>query len=472
MKARRALMAFRFPFPQTATKLFALSAAVLCLSPCPTPAEAYPRPIVGPVDAPPDPRPAPPHPMRQRSECVVSAVLEHSDFTSVPAGEAFDVRRLHEFADGSGVLVAVVDSGVAPNARLPLLRGGGDYVMGDKGGDGLEDCDHHGTLVAGVIAAQPSGDDGFTGVAPGAEVLSIRQHAQAYQFENPPREFDQSARAQASLDSLADAITHAANLGARVINVSVTACAPADAPPSTERLAAALSWAVLEKDALVVAAAGNAGSGRCKQNPHPPVSAMDEDGWDSVETISLPGVFDSLVLSVGGETLDGDPYANTMAGPWMQVAAPAMNIVSLDPSRSDGALVDAELVRGKITQLNGTSFAAAFVSGLAALIRQKYPELTAPQVSRRITATAHQVGDSTRPMMGYGQVDPVAALTAYVDVGAKVNPRVPSVRAPKAVAPAPVDEVPMRAGQLAIIACLFLLVVAGMVTYTKNGGKS
>ena len=68
--------------------------------------------------------------------------------------------------------VAVIDTGVWPSPRLPHLRGGGDYVMA---GDGLSDCDTHGSVVASIIGASPAEGDGLVGVAPEAEIISIRQ---------------------------------------------------------------------------------------------------------------------------------------------------------------------------------------------------------------------------------------------------------------------------------------------------------
>ncbi|NKS02623.1 S8 family serine peptidase [Rhodococcus hoagii] len=117
--------------------------------------------------------------MQQRSTCATSATLDRSDFERpAPANVAFEVEGLHQYATGKGVTVAVIDSGVSPNSRLPRLTGGGDYIATTNG---LEDCDHHGTLVAGIIAATPSDSDGFVGVAPDASILSIRQTSSAYE---------------------------------------------------------------------------------------------------------------------------------------------------------------------------------------------------------------------------------------------------------------------------------------------------
>src|SRR6202022_1394320 len=59
----------------------------------------------------------------------------------------------------------------------------------------------------------------------------------------------------------------------------------------------------------------------------------------------------------------------------------------------------------------GTSFSAAYVSGVVALVRAKFPNLTAHQVIRRITETAHNPPRGVDNAVGYGVIDPVAALT-------------------------------------------------------------
>ena len=82
---------------------------------------------------------------------------------------------MHALATGTGQTIAVIDTGVAPGDRFGArLRGGGDYLTG---GDGLDDCDGHGTAVAGLLAASPdpagtAGRDGVVGIAPGAQLVA------------------------------------------------------------------------------------------------------------------------------------------------------------------------------------------------------------------------------------------------------------------------------------------------------------
>ena len=479
-------------FAKNTFRLSLASAMVALGTMTAAPVLAIPEPSYDPVRdvAPPDATPAPALPMEQKYECVSSVLLDESNMKQVPANNVFQVRRLHDLAVGRGQTVAVIDSGVNPNPRLANLIGGGDYIMG---GDGLQDCDHHGTLIAGIIAARPSGFptdakewDAFVGVAPEAAILSIRQTSRAYEPSRPPRGYDALAKSASSIYSLAQGVRRAADMGATVINMSVTSCFPAGTPVDDSALAGALYYAAVEKDVVLVSSAGNVGDS-CKQNPGPSTATPgDVRGWETVENISLPSMWDQFVLSVGGTNLNGDPYVNTMGGPWVDVAAPAMNIVSLNPARnperedSRMEIVNAQIKEGQPIPINGTSFSAAYVSGLAALIREKYPNLTANQVISRITDTAHTPDSTeTENLIGYGVVDPVAALTATVSAGPKVAQGVPAqgVSAlPDAIKPDTLSrDVAVRTMGIAVVV-LFVLGIVGMaftsVKYHKKSSAS
>lgn len=361
------------------------------------------------TDRPPeDTDPRPPVPMEQKTVCATSAVIPDSQFHTIPASSVFRVDDLHRFATGRGQTVAVIDSGVTPNARLPRLVGAGDYVAG---GDGLSDCDHHGTLIAGIIGAQPAQNDTFIGVAPDASIVSLRQTSGAF---GPERSEDREVSGS-TLSSLAKAIVRAANHDATVINLSVTACVPANAAVDLSELRGALHYAAVERDAVVVSSAGNVDQ-TCEANLGPdPEDPLDPLGWDQATTVSLPSYIDQYVLSVGGSTLTGDIYENTMPGPWVDVSAPAVNIVSLDPVAGDrGGLINAEVTRDGTAPISGTSFASAYVSGLAALIRERYPHLSALQVRNRIINSAHLSAVGLNNHLGFGPVDPFQALTGDV----------------------------------------------------------
>ena len=72
--------------------------------------------------------------------------------------------------------------------------------------------------------------------------------------------------------------------------------------------------------------------------------------------------------------------------------------------------------------IGGTSFSAAYVSGLAALLKQRFPELTPGQIINRITATARHPGGGVDNYVGAGVIDPVAALTWEVPEGPTAIP--------------------------------------------------
>lgn len=435
------------------------------------PAAAVPQPDIDqiPLVTPEDSAPAPVVPMEQKSQCAISATLKDSNFSRpAPANVAFEVGALHEFATGEGITVAVIDSGVAPNVRLPRLQGIGDYITAE--GTGLEDCDHHGTLVAGIIAAEPSPSDGFVGVAPNASILSIRQTSGAY--EPVARGNEDPGLGSSTLSTLAKAIVRAANSGADVINLSVTACFPESSLVDTKDLAAALRYAVEVKDVVVVTSAGNSDSQSCESNAgYDPTNAADPRNWAGVGAVSMPSYYAPLVLSVGGTTLTGGPYVGTMAGPWVSVGAPAVDIVSLDPTKGDtGGLTNAVVDQNGPRPITGTSFASAYVAGLAALIREKYPDLKASQVMDRIINTAHAPGHGARGIVGAGVVDPIAALTFdSADIPVEMAPA--SRRDPRVGATAESNLTRNITVGSVIGACLLAVMVAVVRVAAKNPGR-
>lgn len=416
--------------------------------------------------APPDGPPGPDLPMRQRYACAASGQLAGSQFDSVPLDTVWSVRELHGISTGRGQTVAVIDSGVNRNDRLPRLLGGGDYI---GGGDGLSDCDHHGTLVAGIVAAQPRSGDGFVGLAPDASLISIRQTSGVFEVDSSKA--DESARSASTLTTLARAIVHAASMNATVINISVTSCVPVNRPVDLHALAGALYYAAVVKNAVVVTAAGNI-DGECAGNPGPdPAAPSDPHGWSSVTTLSLPSMFSDFVLSVGGTSLTGDPYVKTMPGPWVGAAAPAINVVSLDPSKMTGALVNAQITDKGPEAIAGTSFASAAVAGLAALVRQRFPELTSHQVIERIRRTAHGSSQAVSTLTGSGVVDPLAALTAPVDLSIPaVSPSVPSTAAIPGP-PAPPPDTLGRTVALTAMAVLAAAMFVVLVVSLARGGR-
>ncbi len=383
--------------------------------------------------------------------------------TIPPTQRTLDLERAWQFSKGAGQLVAVIDTGVVAHPRLPGLLPGGDYVA--NSGDGTEDCDAHGTLVAGLIAGTQVRGQGFAGVAPEARIMTIRQTSALYQAEGAGRDKgpDDMPDGYGKISALGSAVRRAADAGARVINISLVAC-PTSEPESREMgaLGAAVRYAAVEKDAVIVTSAGNTDT--CKaSNPGIDPLHPDADLWDRVVSYVTPAWWDDYVLSVGSVDAYGQPSKFTVPGPWVGVAAPGENIVSLDP-RSTGLTTAKVTAQGQVVAYSGTSFAAPYVSGVAALIRSRYPNMPAAQVIKRIQATAHAPGEGWNPYIGYGAVDPVAALTAQIPM--ELPPKRPAGATDRALpvpAPTPAPDHTARTVALIGTGIIALLLVLGFV---------
>ncbi len=523
-------------------QIFAIAAVVLLTGMCSaTPALAVEPPSVDPAMVPPDGAPGPEQPMRQSNVCARTITVAQPDVALPAPGFAMlNIGRAWQYSTGHGVAVAVIDTGVTPSPRLPVAPGG-DYIMG---GDGLEDCDAHGTVVASLIAAAPQGvpipppmpaapafpppavapvlpgppppgeavpeappppggeappppdtpppdplspaaddpapgqltdapanapgdpdpnapddpeipapppgaPDGVAGVAPHATVISIRQSSRAYEPQTPEPGDHEARRKAGTVATLARAIVHAADLGAKVINVSVTACVSAADPLDQREIGAAVWYAATQKDAVIVAAAGNEGEDGCAPNPaFDPLDTSDPRDWRHVKTVSSPSWFTDYVLSVGAVDNTGAPLSKSLPGPWVGITAPGVGIMGLSTTGGPVNAYPPIRLGEKNIPFWGTSFSAAYVSGVAALVRAKYPELSAHQVITRLLQTAHNPPRGVDNQVGYGLVDPVAALTFDVPAGDRTAPQAHTRTVMPPAPPAPPDH---RARTVALV---------------------
>jgi membrane-anchored mycosin MYCP len=316
----------------------------------------------------------------------------------------------------------------------------------------------------------PGAPDGVAGVAPHARIISIRQSSRAYEPAKPVGGDMEARKKAGTVASLASAIVHAANMGAKVINISVTACVSAADPLDQAAIGAAVWYAATVKDAVIVAAAGNEGEDECGQNPaFDPLDASDPRDWHQVKTISSPSWFADYVLSVGAVDNTGAPVGKSLSGPWVAAAAPGVGIMGLSPQTGGPVNAYPPIRPGeKNMPFWGTSFSAAYVSGVAALVRAKYPGLSAHQIINRILQTAHNPPRGVDNQVGYGVVDPVAALTFNVPAGDRLASGAQSRVIVPAAPPPPPDHRARTAALVFAGLVVAAVVIASLVARARR----
>lgn len=258
--------------------------------------------------------------------------------------------QAHALAKGDNVLVAVIDSGV--DASHPDLAGAVAQTY-----DALDTptAPHkHGTAIAGLVAAHGK----LMGSAPGARILAIRA-------------FDPAGKtAEGSTFGILKSLDWAAANGARVINMSFAG--PAD--PAIHRSLEAAH----KKGIVLIAAAGNAGA---KSPPLYPAA-------------------DPNVIAVTATDADDKLFEPSNRGSHIAVAAPGAQIMVAIPD-------------GGYEVSSGTSYAAAEVAGIVALMLERKGDLTPDQVRAILQSTAKDLGPKGRDIMfGAGLADAYGALMA------------------------------------------------------------
>ncbi|WP_329501025.1 S8 family serine peptidase [Kitasatospora herbaricolor] len=354
-----------------------------------------------------------------------------------------------QLSRGAGVTVAVVGSGVdAASGVLDgrLALGPREYGPGDAG----RDCVGHGTFLAGLIAARRQDGTGFAGIAPEARILAVAVT-------------DEAGITTPAL--LARGIRDAADGGARVIAVAVPV------PVGGEDLAGAVRYAG-ERGALVVAPAGPdaTGSGTSGGQAFPAaypevlaVAGLSPNGAVSNGAASSGSVSNGAGANGGGS--NGGAAGTEAAGPGGRVdlVAPGDALMSVGPGG-----------KGYFTG-SGPSFATAVVAGTAALVLGYRPELTAAQLLDRLKATAYHPGTVLPDArLGYGTVDPLAAVSAVLPGARDGAAAPPPARAGTAVAaveppvarPADGQAVAVAGGVLGGVALL-----AGLGYVLKHGRR-
>ncbi len=326
---------------------------------------------------------------------LFGGTLAGSVLLDAPAAHADQIRDLQYWLDdygftqawnttrGAGVTVAVIDSGV--NGTVAELRGavvGGTDVSGlgsssgqtPVAGDAADDDGEHGTLVASLMAGRGTGDGtGLIGVAPEASILAVSVG------------FGTTRSAVSNDDQIAQGIRWAVDNGADVINMSLT----------RNTLYWPESWDdaflyAFNNDVVVVAAAGNRGSGTTE--------------------VGAPATIPGVLTVAGVDRNKSASFDASSQGITIAIAAPSEKLVGVMPDSS-------------YVQWDGTSAATPIVSGLVALVRAAYPKLDAAGVINRVIATANANGKTVpSPIYGNGLIDAAAAVTQYVPPATGATP--------------------------------------------------
>ncbi len=328
------------------------------------------------------------------------------------------------------------------------------------------------------------GPDAYSGIAPDVDIIAIRQSSQAFTLKDAyTGDEDPQTRAKADdVETMARAIVHAANLGATVINISDVTCMSARNIIDQRALGAAVRYAAVDKNVVIVAAAGDSSKKDCKQNPiFDPMQPKDPRDWAGVTTVVTPSWFSDYVLTVAAVDTDGRPLtgggqaqgqgSTSIAGPWVGIAAPGIDVIGLSP-RDDGLINAIDGPDNTLLVPAGTSFSTAIVSGVAALVRAKYPQLSAYQVINRLERTARAPARGVDNQLGHGLVDPVAALTWDVPEGPAKPPQQLSapLNIPKAAPHR--DMVPLWVAAGGLTGALMIGgVVFGITTFLKRTRK-
>jgi hypothetical protein len=256
---------------------------------------------------------------------------------------------------GDGVRVGVIDAGI-DTGHSGLAKKVAEYA--DVTGTGWTP-DAHGTLVAGVIASEPNAGAGYSGVAPGVQIVAIKSCVALS---------TRQAAARCWSSTLARGIELAIQKSVRVMNLSVGG--PED------RLLARMIDAASKKGIAVVSAVGNDGpTGRP----------------------SYPAAFES-VIAVTAVDAASRLYSQATRGAFVDVAAPGVDVMSTAP--------------GNRTQIfSGTSAATAFASGAVALLLRQRPTLTQSELTALLRQTAKDLGPTGPDAeFGYGLLDVCRAL--------------------------------------------------------------
>jgi type VII secretion-associated serine protease mycosin len=345
--------------------------------------------------------------------------------------ESLKVASAHAISKGTGIIVAVIDTGTYPHPDLQRNLLQGQDVTSGASGDGQNDLVGHGTEMGALIAANGKNPTtGMLGIAPAAKILPVKAS---------------NRRDAGSAEDFGSGIEWATRNGAKVINVSFTL-----SPSFALRDAVRSS---LDSDVVIVAGVGNTATNG---------------------VIAYPAALEG-VLTVGASGRDGEYDPLSVKDPKVDLCAPGVDTLTASP-------------KDKYKVSSGTSPATAIVSGAAALVRSKFPQLSGEEVIHRLTATADDIGPPGRDdECGFGELNIVKALTADVPPldgsggvsatpsagqtsGATTTPARPTATSPNVDASPKSDDAGNRTGVIvgALVAVVAVAALVGFLVVRRR----
>ena len=295
-----------------------------------------------------------------------------------------------EISQGNGVAIAVIDTGIdithedlvnniwqnpgeIPDNGIDDDQNG--YIDDINGWNFVDennlvhnpgDNQQHGTAIAGVIAAEKDNNTGIAGVAPLAKILPLKAFHNGYAYTS----------------DIIEAIGYAASMGGRIVNCSWESAAPN--PILLETMA--------ETDILFVCAAGNSGENVDQETVSP-------------ATFDLPNTLTVAAINNNGYLSNFSNYGTDK----IHLAAPGENIITTSPGND-------------YQSGSGTSFAAAFVSGQAALLLSNDSDLSAENLKDQIISSSEHYSTLLDKISGGHKINAHYALTnTYPDDNDIIN---------------------------------------------------
>ena len=290
---------------------------------------------------------------------------------------------------GTGVVVAVVDSGVSTAA--PIAQAGPQVNRATRAGASY----YHGTAVAGIIAGGPDSDGSPIGIAPAASILDVKVYDADVKEEDTDTEVSSATVSTGLADVLA---AKQAGMNIKVANLSLSVSDTPDLKILVNKL-----W---KAGVVVVASSGNRTF--AEDDPLADAFSTYHAGENAAESIYPAGYERAVAVATTADGIpDADPLSYILQSTAIDVAVPTSGAPSYSLAGTSCLL-----------RTPATSWAAAEVSGVLAMLASTFPDDKPAQLVSRLVNTANGRDDVRNPLTGAGVVQPYEALSRPMSIAA------------------------------------------------------